>query len=108
MRIVSLNYLGFLHMSNSVETSTSRTSSVHNQNILELMEHFRERQNCTQKVCYDVFKLISIAFLKENNEVIGTLHINEEFRDELFNFVDSLTHSSDTNIDTLLKQYAGT
>lgn len=88
-------------MSESVATITSQNrKNPQLQTLIDLYGGDPSRP----KVSYSVFKLASIAFLKENNEVLPTLHTNEEFRDELFHFIQEVQESNKMN--SLVTQYA--
>jgi hypothetical protein len=62
--------------------------------------------NKKKKINYELFQIISIAFLKENNETLDTLKVNREFKQELFNFVTELMEETNPSINNLVKQYS--
>jgi len=88
-------------------TTAGQTHSSQNRHIKRLIEVYHSGSGTDRPtVPYDMFKLASIAYLKENNEVVGTLATNEEFRDELFNFIEDIYKSD--QLKTLVKQYSTT
>ena len=54
---------------------------------------------------YDLFQMMSIAFLKENNETLTTLKVNNELRQELFLFINELLSETKPSISNLIKQF---
>ena len=86
-------------------TTAGQSHSSQNIHIKRLIEVYHSGKD-RPTVPYDMFKLASIAYLKENNEVVGTLAANEEFRDELFNFIEDIYKSD--QLKTLVKQYSTT
>ena len=59
----------------------------------------------TSSIQYPLFNIIVLAFLKENNETLDTLEINNEFRQELFLFTQHIICQKDTTLKHILKQY---
>ncbi len=89
-------------MSNNIKSVASSVSSRNKflENIL-----YDYQYNKKYKVNYDLFQIMSIAFLKENNETLTTLRVNNEFKQELFYFVNELMEESNPDINNLIKQY---
>jgi hypothetical protein len=91
--------------SQTIITKNGTVHSTQNRHLTGLIELYNTGgSQLRERVPYDLFKLVSIAYLKENNEVVGTLVTNEEFRDELFNFVEDI-YKSDT-LRPLVNQYS--
>lgn len=59
----------------------------------------------SKNITYDLFHVVTVAFLKENNEGLTTIRVNDEFRDELFLFVsETLSESNCSQIVGLVNQ----
>ena len=85
---------------NSVNTSISSRNK-----FLEGLLYDYKSVKTQKKVSYELFQIMSIAFLKENNETISTLKVNREFRQELFYFINDLLQETNVDISNLVKQY---
>ena len=81
-------------------------TSISNRNkFLEGLLYDYKSVKTQKKVSYELFQIMSIAFLKENNETISTLKVNREFRQELFYFINDLLQETNVDISNLVKQY---
>ena len=85
---------------NSVNTSISSRNK-----FLEALLYDYKSLKTQNKISYQLFQIMSIAFLKENNETLSTLNVNKEFRQELFYFVNDLLQETKLDISNLVKQY---
>ena len=54
---------------------------------------------------YALFQTIIIAFLKENNETLTTLKVNNEFKQELYIFINELLATSNKDIKNNINKY---
>ena len=59
----------------------------------------------TKKINYKLLEIISISFLKENNETLTTLKVNNEFKQELCSFIKEILNSKDENINNIINNY---
>ena len=85
---------------NSVNTSISSRNK-----FLEGLLYDYKSAKTQNRISYELFQIMSIAFLKENNETLSTLKVNKEFRQELFYFVNDLLQETKLDISNLVKQY---
>ncbi len=94
-------------LANEKSGKTVNTSNSSKNVFLEtlLTDYQRYNQGTSSDLSYDLFKIMSIAFLKENNETLTTLRVNKEFKHELFSFVDELLKEKDSEISFLINQY---
>ena len=81
------------------EDNTSR-----NKQLLKILQLYKQNK-LNYDINYNLFNLITIAFLKENNETIEILLINKETRDELYSFVDDVLKKKTSMISNLIDQY---
>jgi hypothetical protein len=59
-----------------------------NKYLESLLSDFKKNHpEISSRVSYDLFHVVTVAFLKENNEGLTTIKVNTESRDELFAFV---------------------
>lgn len=59
-----------------------------NSYLESLMENFKQQfPEIGKSISYNLFHVATVAFLKENNEGLTTVRVNDEFRDELLSFV---------------------
>jgi hypothetical protein len=56
-------------------------------------------------ISYDFLYIVCFAFLKENNETLKTLQLNEEFKLEFKSYVKQLLKDSNPDICQLIKTY---
>ena len=56
-------------------------------------------------ISYDFLYLICLAFLKENNETLKTLQLNNEFKIELHNYIKFLLKDNNPQICNIIRQY---
>ncbi len=84
----------------SVNTSVSSRNK-----YLESLLYDYKKYKTQNKISYELFQIMSLAFLKENNETLTTLKVNREFRQELFYFVNDLLSETNLEISSLVKQY---
>lgn len=89
-------------MSNNIKSITTSMSS-RNKFLESLLYDYQ--YNKKTPLDYDLFQIMSIAFLKENNETLTTLKVNNEFRQELFFFVNELLEETKPNISNLINQF---
>lgn len=54
---------------------------------------------------YNLFEIVIIAFLKENNETLTTINVNNEFKQELFSFITEVLKEQKPEIQKLITQY---
>ena len=94
-------------LANEKSEKSANTSSSSKNKFLEtlLTDYQRYNQETSRDLSYDLFKIMSIAFLKENNETLTTLRVNKEFKQELFSFVNELLQEKDREISCLVTQY---
>ena len=81
------------------------SDSVKNQSLQKILAFYLEKYPYPN-VKYDLFEWITIAFLKENNEELTTLCVNNETREELFQFCHELIQSKDPEISEIIKKYS--
>ena len=72
---------------NKESTDLKKTGHV-NRYLESLMDTFKEQfPTLSKDITYNLFHVATVAFLKENNEGLTTVRVNDEFRDELLSFV---------------------
>ena len=71
----------------------------YNKDLLRVMESYQTKHST---ITYPLFKAITIAFLKENNEEVKTITENLETRDELFDFCQYVVDSKNPNIQQIV------
>ena len=80
------------------ETSDSKNISQVNKYLESLMDNFKEQfPSLKNDITYNLFHVATVAFLKENNEGLTTVRVNDEFRDELLSFVAETIQEKDYN-----------
>ena len=72
---------------------------------LEHLLYNYNSNNKNTKLKYNLFEIMIISFLKENNETLTTLKVNREFRQELYIFIDELLSETNSEIKGLINQY---
>ena len=56
-------------------------------------------------ISYDFLYLVCFAFLKENNETLKTLQLNQEFKLEFKNYIKQLLNDTNPNIRQIINNY---
>lgn len=71
--------------------------------ILEkLLKIFKNNYPKTTDINYILFKVITIAFLKENNEELVSLCENNEIRIELFMFINQILKEDKEEVKSII------